>query len=56
MFFFLAAQFFWQKGLKDKTIRDNSEYYKIAVGKYTRDISEIDNGFTQIVDVTYSFA
>lgn len=49
---FLAAQFFWQKGLKEKTIRDTSQYYKIAVGKYTRDISEIDNGSTQIADVS----
>lgn len=49
---FLAAQFFWRKGLKDKTVRDNSQYYKIAVGKYTRDVSKIDNESTQIIDAS----
>lgn len=51
---FLAAQFFWQKGLKSKIITD-IQYYKIAVGKYTREFSEIDNESTQILDVSKIF-
>ncbi|VVC24913.1 Peptidase S1, PA clan,Serine proteases, trypsin domain,Sushi/SCR/CCP domain [Cinara cedri] len=45
-----AAQFFWQNDLKSKIITE-IEYYKIAVGKYTREFSEIDNESTQIHDV-----
>ncbi|VVC38889.1 Hypothetical protein CINCED_3A014439 [Cinara cedri] len=51
VYVFVAAQFFWQNDLKDKTIRDDSKLYKIAVGKYTRSISKVDNNSTQIIDV-----
>ncbi|VVC24912.1 Peptidase S1, PA clan,Serine proteases, trypsin family, histidine active site,Serine proteases, trypsin [Cinara cedri] len=46
-----SAQFFWEKGLPNKIIRDGTQYYKIAVGKYKRDYSVMDNEFTQIIDV-----
>jgi len=31
----------------------NDGLYKIAVGKYNRDLTLIDNDFTQIMDVSY---
>ena len=31
----------------------NDGLYKIAIGKYDRDITVIDNDFTKIIDVSY---
>jgi hypothetical protein len=36
-----------------KRLSINDGLYKIAVGKYDRDYSVIDNEFTQIIDVSY---
>ncbi|XP_022162710.1 uncharacterized protein LOC111028389 isoform X2 [Myzus persicae] len=46
-----AAHCFWQKGMSSKTISINDGQYKVAVGKYDRNISIIDNDFTQIINV-----
>lgn len=48
--FFLAAHCFWQEGLENRILINDGQY-KIAVGKYKRDFSVIDNEFTQIIDV-----
>lgn len=48
--FFLAAHCFWQEGLTNRILLNDGQY-KIAVGKYKRDFSVIDNEFTQIIDV-----
>ncbi|CAH1715675.1 unnamed protein product [Aphis gossypii] len=45
-----AAHCFWYKELTNRIIINNGTY-KIAVGKYKRDIAIKDNAFTQIVDV-----
>jgi len=37
-----------------KKISINDGLYKIAVGKYDRNFTVIDNDFTQIIDVRYS--
>jgi len=49
---FLAAHCFWQKGMISNRILVNDGLYKIAVGKYSRDFTTIDNQFTQIFDVS----
>jgi len=49
---FLAAHCFWQKGISNR-ISVNDGLYKIAVGKYARDLTVIDNDFTQILNVSY---
>jgi len=36
----------------DRILKDEG-LYKIAVGKYDRNITVIDNDFTQIIDVSY---
>ncbi|CAI6344248.1 unnamed protein product [Macrosiphum euphorbiae] len=46
-----AAHCFWQKGMLSNRIPINDGLYKIAVGKYARDFSIIDNDFTQIINV-----
>ncbi|CAI6346657.1 unnamed protein product [Macrosiphum euphorbiae] len=46
-----AAHCFWQKGMLSNRISINDGLYKIAVGKYARDFSIIDNDFTQIINV-----
>ncbi|CAI6367530.1 unnamed protein product [Macrosiphum euphorbiae] len=46
-----AAHCFWQKGMLSKRISITDGLYKIAVGKYSRDFSVIDNDFTQIINV-----
>jgi len=37
------------------TISVNDGLYKIAVGKYARDFTVIDNKFTNIMDVSYNY-
>jgi len=49
---FLAAHCFWYKGISSKKISINDGSYKVAVGKYDRDITIIDNDFTRIMDVS----
>jgi len=49
-----AAHCFWEKGITDRKIKNNG-MYKVAVGKYKRDISIKDNEFTQIIDVGLIF-
>lgn len=49
---FVAAQFFWEKGSTNKIIKDETQNYKIAVGKYKRDYLVVDNEYTQIIDVS----
>ncbi|XP_060840495.1 uncharacterized protein LOC132921475 [Rhopalosiphum padi] len=46
-----AAHCFWYKGISSKKISINDGSYKVAVGKYDRDITIIDNDFTRIMDV-----
>jgi len=50
---FLAAHCFWQKGMISNRITVNDGLYRIAVGKYARDFTVIDNDFTQILNVSY---
>lgn len=50
-FFFLAAHCFWEDKLSSNTLLTDNGEYKIAVGKYTRDITIKDNSFTQIINV-----
>jgi len=49
----LAAHCFWKSTLTSNTISVNDGLYKIAVGKYARDFTVIDNKFTKIMDVSY---
>lgn len=51
-FYVLAAHCFWQEGLSDRIITNENNRYKIAVGKHSINISEKDNEFTQIIDVS----
>ncbi|XP_029344850.1 modular serine protease-like [Acyrthosiphon pisum] len=46
-----AAHCFWQKGMLSKIISINDGLFKIAVGKYDRNFTTIDNDFTQIINV-----
>ncbi|XP_029342388.1 uncharacterized protein LOC115033024 isoform X1 [Acyrthosiphon pisum] len=46
-----AAHCFWQKGMLSRKISINDGLYKIAVGKYARNFTVIDNDFTQIINV-----
>ncbi|XP_060836526.1 modular serine protease-like isoform X1 [Rhopalosiphum padi] len=46
-----AAHCFWQKDMLSKRLSINDGQFKIAVGKYDRDYTVIDNEFTQIMDV-----
>ncbi|XP_060881631.1 uncharacterized protein LOC132953091 isoform X2 [Metopolophium dirhodum] len=46
-----AAHCFWQKGMLSNNISINNGLYKIAVGKYDRNFTIIDNDFTQIMNV-----
>jgi len=50
--FFLAAHCFWQEGSNNRIFTNINGQYKVAVGKYTRDIKITDNNFTQIIDVS----
>jgi len=50
---FLAAHCFWNQGLSSNTISISDGLYKIAVGKYDRNFSIIDNQFTKIINVSY---
>lgn len=54
---FIAARCYWEEGNTDKILTNKYNIYKIAVGKYTSDISIKDNNFTQIIDVSiiYNF-
>ncbi|XP_003244613.1 venom prothrombin activator notecarin-D2 [Acyrthosiphon pisum] len=47
-----AAHCFWGKGMLSNRISVNDGQYKIAVGKYSRSITIIDNEFTKIMNVT----
>lgn len=49
---FIAAQCYWEEGYTNKILMNGNNKYKIAVGKYTSDISIRDNNFTQIIDVS----
>lgn len=49
--YFAAAHCFWSEELTSRIIQ-NDNVFKIAVGKYARDISIKDNEFTQILDVS----
>ncbi|KAL4123123.1 hypothetical protein QTP88_015353 [Uroleucon formosanum] len=46
-----AAHCFWNKNLVSRIIPVNDDLYKIAVGKYDRNFTIIDNEFTQIMNV-----
>ncbi|XP_060872108.1 uncharacterized protein LOC132946242 [Metopolophium dirhodum] len=46
-----AAHCFWEKGMLSHKISVNDGQYKIAVGKYSRNITKIDNEFTKIMNV-----
>ncbi|XP_060836504.1 uncharacterized protein LOC132919163 isoform X2 [Rhopalosiphum padi] len=46
-----AAHCFWQKGMISNRISVNNGLYRIAVGKYYRNFTVIDNDFTQMMDV-----
>eukprot|EP00102_Acyrthosiphon_pisum_P006978 XP_003241091.2 PREDICTED: uncharacterized protein LOC100572031 isoform X6 [Acyrthosiphon pisum] len=46
-----AAHCFWKKALLSKKISVTDGLYKIAVGKYDRNFTIIDNEFTQIINV-----
>ncbi|XP_026815140.1 modular serine protease-like isoform X2 [Rhopalosiphum maidis] len=46
-----AAHCFWQNGMLSNRISINNGLYRIAVGKYYRNYTVIDNDFTQILDV-----
>uniref|UniRef100_A0A2H8TX70 Notecarin-D2 n=1 Tax=Melanaphis sacchari TaxID=742174 RepID=A0A2H8TX70_9HEMI len=46
-----AAQCYWEEGNTDKILTNKNNTYKVAVGKYTSDISIKENNFTQIIDV-----
>jgi modular serine protease len=48
---FIAARCIWEKESTYGTLT-NENIYKVAVGKYTSDISIKDNDFTQIIDVS----
>jgi len=51
---FLGARCFWyHRRYTSNKISNIDGLYKIAVGKYDRNISIIDNNFTQIMDVSY---
>ncbi|VVC38140.1 Hypothetical protein CINCED_3A020844, partial [Cinara cedri] len=45
-----AAHCFWSEGLIERVL-NYTDLYKIGVGKYERNISVMDNEFTQIFDV-----
>lgn len=49
---FIAARCYWEEGSTDRILTNKYNIYKIAVGKYTSDISIKDNNFTQIIDVS----
>lgn len=53
----LAAHCFWDDhaDYNEKVIINIDGRYKIAVGKYTRDIKVKDNEFTQLIDVCNYF-
>ncbi|XP_060881629.1 uncharacterized protein LOC132953090 [Metopolophium dirhodum] len=46
-----AAHCFWQKGMLSKILSINDGLFKIAVGKYDRNFTTIDNDFTQMINV-----
>ncbi|XP_025208667.1 uncharacterized protein LOC112604026 [Melanaphis sacchari] len=46
-----AAQCFWYKGILSKKITIYDESYKVAIGKYDRNLTVVDNEFTQIMNV-----
>ncbi|XP_060862088.1 modular serine protease-like [Metopolophium dirhodum] len=46
-----AAHCFWNTTITSNTIFVNDSFYKIAVGKYAKDFTVIDNIFTKIMDV-----
>ncbi|XP_060871702.1 uncharacterized protein LOC132945906 isoform X2 [Metopolophium dirhodum] len=46
-----AAHCFWKKGISSNKISVNDGLYKIAVGKYSRNFTIIDNEFTKIMNV-----
>jgi len=49
----IAGRCFWDRSeSSDRIIKDDGKY-KIAVGKYDRNISIIDNAYTQIMNVSY---
>ncbi|CAI6345677.1 unnamed protein product [Macrosiphum euphorbiae] len=45
-----AAHCFWERGMISNTIAVNDDRYKIAVGKYARNFTVIDNKFTEIIN------
>lgn len=47
------AHCFWQKKLLSKEISINGDSYKVAVGKYDKNFTVLDNEFTQIINVNY---
>ncbi|XP_029343828.1 modular serine protease isoform X3 [Acyrthosiphon pisum] len=50
-----AAQCYWEEGYTNKILMNEKHKYKIAVGKYTSDLSIKDNNFTQIIDVGFVY-
>ncbi|XP_060840496.1 uncharacterized protein LOC132921476 isoform X1 [Rhopalosiphum padi] len=46
-----AAHCFWYKGILSNKISINDDSYKVAVGKYDRNFTVIDNDFTRIMNV-----
>lgn len=51
----IAAQCYWEEGYTNRILMNKNHKYKIAVGKYTSDISITDNNFTQIIDVSITY-
>jgi len=51
----IAARCYWEEGNTDRILTNKYNTYKVAVGKYTSDISIKDNNFTQIIDVGIIF-
>lgn len=52
---YLAAHCFWDGMVRESPKPIIYNQYKVAVGKYTRDIKVLDNEFTEFFDVCYSF-
>lgn len=49
------AHCFWHRELLSKEISINGDSYKVAVGKYDKNFTVLDNEFTQIINVSYYF-
>jgi hypothetical protein len=50
---FLAAHCFWYQDILSNKISINDDSYKVAVGKYDRNFTVVDNEFTRIMNVYF---